>query len=402
MDFETIAFQNPHWYGKHDVPPEKRRFFYEFIKGLDNRMIYTIRGLRRVGKSTLLKQLINYIIKERKIDPSAILYFSFDESKAEPKEVITAWASRLGMNIRTAKLFVFFDEIQKVDDWGNKIKLLYDNSAIKFFLSGSSALMLKKGKESLAGRELEFELRPFTFNEWLEFKKINPALSSWKLYEQYLFRQLPELAVNLELDHVPYTRAIVNKVVDSDIPDLFGLGHADRLREICFSLYKQPGQIIDYNDIAKDFSINRETASKYMDAAVSSYLLRKLYNYSKNARKSEKSAKKFYPYSSTLVSAIFPYPVDLSLIVETDVGFQLGAEYFWNSKGREIDFIVGSNFDCGVEVKFRNNITNSDIRTLNNNPLKLNKRIVVVKPSSKFEVSAKCVYPYNLVDYAVY
>lgn len=393
-DFEEISFQNPHWFGKNETEKKKRRLFGALVKGLDNRFICSLQGIRRVGKTTLLRQIMHYLVSEKKVKPERILYFSFDDAPHEPRQVVHTWASRFGIDLHSPGVYVFFDEIQKVGRWGEKLKVLYDNTKIKFFLSGSSSLLLSKGNESLAGREFSYELPPFAFDEWMEFCGLPKEAATWELYEKYLFSQFPQIAQG-EVECGDYVRSIIDKVIEHDIPKAFGIGYSDRLKAIFQAMLKQPGQMIEYNDIAKDFGISRDTASKYFHALENSFLLRKVENALPNARKSEKALKKYYPYVSSLTSAILPYPVDFALIVESDAAFELGARYFFNERGKEIDFIVGKKLDIGVEVKMRARIDKSDVKCLLGRPLR--ERYVVVKPETKLNVmGVKPILPMNL------
>ncbi|MCD4846456.1 MAG: AAA family ATPase [Methanosarcinales archaeon] len=123
------------------------------------RQIIGIIGLRRTGKTVLLKQLIDSLIKNGQ-RRDRILYFSFDEEAVSIEDVIVEFQSRIGVDIYEAGMVhIFLDEIQKIDGWQNRVKYYYDTySHMKFFVSGSSSLFLrKKAEESLAGYPLQIE-----------------------------------------------------------------------------------------------------------------------------------------------------------------------------------------------------------------------------------------------------
>jgi len=131
--------------------PFKRKYFSTIIQHLDHKFITQLIGLRRVGKTTLLKQTIDYLIQKKHIPRNHILYYTFD-IPAEPRQIIEEFVHIHNHNLldTNKKFFVFFDEIQKVPDWQSKIKVYYDlYPNIKFILSGSSSLFLQK-RESLA------------------------------------------------------------------------------------------------------------------------------------------------------------------------------------------------------------------------------------------------------------
>src|SRR3989344_4759472 len=176
IDTEKLSEMNYWWkFGsirKEFALPYKRKLFDEILKYLKLRQIIGIVGLRRVGKTTLIYQIIDYLIKNG-INQKDIIYFSFDEAKNEPREILRVYEeSIIKEKISNRKIFIFFDEIQKVEDWQNKIKVFYDlYPNIKFFISGSASLdILLKAKESLAGRIFYFSADLLSFREFLEFK----------------------------------------------------------------------------------------------------------------------------------------------------------------------------------------------------------------------------------------
>src|SRR3989338_2001738 len=164
LNIEKLSEMN-HWWKlgkvKHEfIPSFKRKLFEEVLKYLKLRQIIGVVGLRRVGKTTIFYQLIEHLMKGT--SPKNIIYFSFDETKAELRDLFNVYEENvIKKKIGEEKIFVFLDEIQKLEDWQNKIKVYYDlyPNTIKFFISGSASIdILLKAKESLAGRIFYFHL----------------------------------------------------------------------------------------------------------------------------------------------------------------------------------------------------------------------------------------------------
>lgn len=179
MDFYHF---NP-WWRDGKVPSgflgRRRKIFNEIIKYLDKRQISLFTGLRRVGKTTLMYQIIDEILKQGE-NPYNILYFSFDEMKYDFENLVKEYEIEvLREDISKRKVFIFLDEIQKLKDWVSKVKLLYDlNPKTKIFLSGSAQItMWREARESLAGRVFDFLIKPLDFNEYLGFtgSEIDPG-----------------------------------------------------------------------------------------------------------------------------------------------------------------------------------------------------------------------------------
>ncbi len=384
---EQIYSSNPHWEGEAYTYPFTRPHLEKIIKARKSKLICTLIGPRRVGKTVLMRQCMQRLI-EAGTDKRRILYFSFEDKAVEPFAAIKKWGEELSLDLRKGEYHAYFDEIQNVRGWAPKIKILYDNYPnFSFTLSGSASAKIRRGKESLAGRELEIHVNPLSFAEYLKMagkSPVSPA-SRWEHYLAYMKRQLPDLALK-DIDPKEYVSLLVQKVIRIDVPELFDIEQPDVLDGIFRSICKSPGQIIKAESLAADFGINRITASKYLYALEEALLVRRVYNYSKNPIKSEKRDKKYYPYFSTLHAYTQPYAPDLAAMAETETAWQSGAEYFFRDRNNEIDFIAGTNLDIGIEVKMRNRVDASDVAFLENAPMKLAKKYVVVMAESKLSL----------------
>jgi uncharacterized protein len=382
-----IDVQNPHWEKDFLYPYSiKRKILTDLGMQLKNNLILSLSGPRRTGKTIALKQLINELILQG-FPRENILYFSFDEASYTPLQIIKAWEGLISKKVSGKNFFIFFDEVQNIEDWAHKLKLIYDNLGLKIILSGSAGLRVRKGSESLAGRTVERHLSALDFEEFLLFSGIGRPTSSNidSMYMRFLSRQLPELALNESLRPEEYIKNLVKKVIYEDSRHYYNIEYVDVLDGIFKSISSLPGQIINISDISKDFGINRATASSYMSALEGGFLARKLYNYSKNARKTEKRSKKYYPYYTSLIR--YPGRADMGHIAETEAASVLGAEFFYNEKGHEIDFILGPDHDVGLEVKYRKRVDNKDIRTLLTNPIDLKRKAVLVPFECNSELS---------------
>ncbi|MBU4142078.1 AAA family ATPase, partial [Patescibacteria group bacterium] len=177
-----ILAQNKHW--KNDKSffehqKHKRKLFFELVKYVSDRQIISVVGLRRTGKTILLKQLIRHIIEQGGAKPGNVLFLSFDEvlvtSKLALKDYLDAFLENFLKKESFEKIYIFLDEIQYIDKWQHILKRYYDtHQNIKFVISGSSSLFLKKQTtESLAGRIYEFKLPPLSFEEFMELAGVS-------------------------------------------------------------------------------------------------------------------------------------------------------------------------------------------------------------------------------------
>ncbi len=391
MDWEFIAYMNPHWEKNYFYNYQfERKALKEVLK--EGRLIKLITGPRRVGKTVMLKQVIDKLIKKG-VKREKILYVLLEEKSENIVEIVKEWSKRFGINLRE-KTYVFIDEVQYRKNWSNEVKLLYDTfENMRIYLSGSSSSLIKNKSSLLAGRMKSFFIKPFDFEEYLGFygkEYIKHEEDRWEEYKKYLFKQLPELK---NVDAVDYVKSIVEKVVGEDVRKLFSVGEEDIVYSLIRIVFKQPGQMIDYNEMAKELGVDRGTISKYFHALESSFLLRKVYSFSKSVRKSERRKKKFYPFYTTLLHYISPYYPDFSYILETDVGEKLDASFYFYEKGKEVDFVLP---ECrkAIEVKTSKIIDKSSLKTLIS--LKgFEKKYVVAPPYSKVK-GVKRILPFEV------
>ena len=155
----------------------KNRLIYPALKEhLSKRQITIITGLRRTGKTTLVKKLLDDSVINNKI------YIDLERidnrdlfSEKNYENIITAMSLR-GVDFKK-KVTLAIDEVQLLPGIASVIKYLYDNYQIKFVITGSSSYYIKNlFSESLAGRKKVFELNTLSFREFLEFKEINFSL----------------------------------------------------------------------------------------------------------------------------------------------------------------------------------------------------------------------------------
>lgn len=193
---QQLRAWNPWWemgiegIKRYEIPLFKREI-YQTVKTQfeEGKQIVSVVGMRQIGKSTLMRQMIQDLLNAG-VPSESILYVSFDDPFLETvthnsdvdlmEKVVSTYAQFiLKKNLEHANtpIYFFLDEIHQLLDWDKKLKSYYDRSyPIKYIISGSSSLRLQKqNRESLLGRISEFILWPFSFREYLEFKSQDNA-----------------------------------------------------------------------------------------------------------------------------------------------------------------------------------------------------------------------------------
>jgi len=190
----AIRDANPWWRGEAEqgLPPMRRWAFNPVVRNLREGLApaVVLRGPRQIGKTTLLRQVIADLISSG-VAPRRILRVQFDELPAlrrieQPILDLPRWYSEriLEKSLNQAALdgeqaFLFFDEIQNLSDWAPQLKYLVDTQPVRVLVTGSSALRIEAGRDSLAGRVLTLEMGPLLLREIAEmrdFERIPPLL----------------------------------------------------------------------------------------------------------------------------------------------------------------------------------------------------------------------------------
>ncbi len=362
---EALRDFNPWWLGKFTVAFKERDLYAHIQKFLSLPQILAFTGLRRVGKTTLLLKIVADSIANG-FDPKNIIYFSFDEFKTiDIRSVIKEYEEVLETDFTKGQYILLLDEMQKLKGWEEQVKSMYDvfGKRVKIIISGSESLFIKKkAKETLAGRLFEFTVDLLTFNEFLSFKEIK--WTPINLHERELIRLFHEFTLTLgfpELVHINdreimkkyINEGIVKKVIYQDIPKLFEIKNITVIESLLNIFMEEPGQIIDLAELAKELKISRQTLANYLTYLEDSFLLRKVYNFSRNKRKVERKLKKYYP---TIISPHLLYKEDVtskSKVFEWLIVNQLKAEFFWRDPYKhEVDIVIVDKEIVPIEVKY--------------------------------------------------
>jgi len=443
---KEIITQNKHWKKEEsffEQQKHKRRLFFELVKYLTERQIISVVGLRRTGKTILLKQLIQYLIENNKVKPDNIFFLSFDEalvtSRLTLKEYLDTFLEDILKKEAGGRVYIFLDEIQYIEKWQHILKRYYDTYPnIKFIVSGSSSLFLKKKTtESLAGRIYEFKLKPLSFEEFLELADANPTLLSEyqkyslsagqvltqhnqkeydlflarsgsalrNFFEEYLlYYQFPEMVLQKDIDKIRkyISESVYKKTIEYDIPKIFGVEKIDELKFLFQLLVAENGSLLEFKNISSETGIEENTLKKYVSYFQESFLFELIYNYSKSLRKSKRLQKKGYiasPNFSTTLRADWTQnhilkSEYLGILAETYIFNLLREKYqyvsFYRKGQDEVDFVASDDYrniakHALIEVKYTNALKWNDLKFVDRIAKKVFKTKYMVYSKNEFK-----------------
>ncbi len=380
-----------HWWIEKKVDPSlalpfRRDVYLKMKNELNNRFVISISGLRRTGKTTLMYQLIEDLLRKN-VSLENVFFFSFDEINAQFSEVIESYKEFQEKDFRKEKVYIFLDEIQKCENWENELKKYYDlYPKLKFIITGSESLFIKKKtKESLAGRISEFVLKTFSFKEFLKFKGFSSSDFKYESKIKPLFLKFVKVGgfpETFDLDfkkYSEYLRAlVVDKIVFRDIPQSFKLDDPGFLKTLLELISRNPGMYIDYQSISKQFGKDRRVVKNYISYLQESFLISLLGNYRKGTTSLRKN-KRAYP-NDTGLTGLYSSFVDeilFSKIIECFFVIHLNADGFWKHN-LEVDIVKNG---IGIEVKYKEKIKSEDFKSLRAFMRKFNvkKSILITK-----------------------
>ncbi len=401
MELEKYCF---HWRKgyRYDFPIQ-REAFGALFRSLKGRRITVLTGTRRTGKTTLMKQLIDSLV-DKGVPSQNIIYFSFDEEQPSIGDIVDEYQLKRGLDIVSSseKFFFFLDEVQKLEDWQNKVKYFYDHyKNLKFIITGSASLFIRKGvRESLAGRVREFYLGPLNFREYLNFTDNNELISKPQLFsdtlkkefERYIPRQFIEMVQESEGEVQNYALSILEKVVYIDIPKLVELDDPNILMSLVKLISSNPGMLVDYSRLADALSsgspVSRVRISNYIRYLEDAYIIRLGYNYSRSGVKSARKMKKAYTSNPSL-SLISTIPPPLAKLIEQSFFLNMSSEFFWrNPQKQEVDLILDhESKPLPVEIKYKNQISKSDLKGIKSfmTQHKADRGIVITKDTERIQ-----------------
>ena len=261
----------------------KRKFYLEkIVKLIDTEDIKVITGVRRCGKTVLLKQIIDEL-ENRGIASENIIYMSFESSKYKNirndndlDEFIFSKTNNLN-----GKIYLLFDEIQKVKNWEVSLNSYRVDLECDIYITGSNSQLLSGELATLiSGRYISINMLPFSFKELIQYyDEMHENIDEIKLFEQYLsYGGFPGLLNYENEEKEKYLYDLYSTIVLNDILYKNKVKDLDLLERLMEFMISNIGQLFSANSISKYIkNENRKTTPhtiiNYMDYARNAFIL---------------------------------------------------------------------------------------------------------------------------------
>ncbi|MBP7543290.1 MAG: ATP-binding protein [Ignavibacteriaceae bacterium] len=365
---------NPWWDGEYNLEHLFPRpdTLEKLDKSVDIAEVTFISGLRRVGKTTLLRMLIKSLIDERGVDPLSIFYISLDDYLLQGKnipELIDEYRKTVKKKFEE-KIYLFFDEVTYFPDYEIQLKNIFDSQNVKIFASSSSASLIRDKKPYLTGRNRILEVDPLTFEEYLIFKGIELKHVDGHLtdvyFEEYLKSGgIPEFVKTGDFE---YLKNLVDDIIMKDISALHNIKNTSSLKEMYLLLMERSGKSISLNKVANILELSPDTVKRFLTYFEEVFLISTISKCGKT-NQSILSLKKIYSVDLGLIN-LFTGFRDKGSLFENYL-FNKIKKYqpcYYAVDGYEIDFLIDKK--VLIESKYHSDLVGKQLDLFNNSDFK--------------------------------
>jgi uncharacterized protein len=308
--------------------------------------IDVVSGIRRCGKSTILRQVMMSTYYKHKKN---IAYFNFEDPRVYDFDLSDF--DKLDEVMGNNNAAYFFDEIQNVKAWEIFVRQLHDRGA-KIFITGSNASLLSKELGTrLTGRHLRHELFPFSYAEFLAYKKIKNTNTAFENYIEH--GGFPEYLRDLNIEVL---QMLLKDIVLRDIAIRYGIKNTKVLMDLTLYLLSNIGTECTYNSLRKTFEIgSANSVSDYLTWLEDAYLLYFLPKFSYKVKNITVNARKVYAVDNGLVNAnTLSFSKNKGRLLENAVYLflrQQAYQLYYYRENKECDFVGFDKDKCKMVIQ---------------------------------------------------
>lgn len=347
----------------------------KILSYLDTPFVKILTGVRRCGKSTILKLLMEEL-KDRGIPAERIVHYNFDSLEYEDIKTSKALFEELKRRLSAEeKTYLFLDEIQEVESWEKVVNSMMSDYDVDIYVTGSNSRMMSSEISTyLTGRYIQFRVFPLSFKEYLTFRnkwlENDPDALDGSVYSIDDFPALAQNYRNEELANYlrfggfpaihlqPYSaddaytivRDIYNSTIFTDIVKRNQIRKVDQLERIVRFVFDNVGRTFSAASISKylkseNRTIDNETVYSYLEKLESAYIIHRCSRYDVQGKEILKTQEKFYLADSAFRYSVLGYSSDsVAAMLENLVYLELRRRGYDVFVGKldtaEIDFIA--------------------------------------------------------------
>lgn len=334
---------------------ERPLYLDKIMPFVDTPFVKILTGVRRCGKSTILKMIIKKLREEKHVDDEQILSYRFDSMEYEDMTTKELYLELKLKIIQSKKTYLFLDEIQEIEGWEKVVNTLASDFDVDIYITGSNSRMMSSEISTyLTGRYITFHIYTLSFEEYLMFKKSYTTLKELKQeFSQYVrLGGFPATHLQDYSQDEVYTivKDIYNSTIFSDIVRRNQVKKIDQLERVVKYTFNNIGNTFSAKSISNYFKseqrkIDNETVYSYLEKLQKAYILRKCFRYDLQGKNILKTQEKFYLADVSLRYSVLGYTVDsVASSLENIVYLELKRRgynvYIGKTKDKEIDFVA--------------------------------------------------------------
>lgn len=321
----------------------------------DTPFVKVLTGVRRCGKSTILKMIMEKLQNERNIPKEQIVSMRFDSMEYDDmnaKQMFETVKAKLCDGGRT---YFFFDEVQEIDGWEKVVNSLASDYDVDIYVTGSNSRMMSSEIATyLTGRYISFRIFPLSFEEYLTFRKEYTELKDvhTELADYIRLGGFPATHLRAYSQDEVYTivHDIYNSTIFSDIVRRNQIRKVDQLERVVKYTFSNVGNTFSAKSISdylksEHRKIDNETVYSYLEKLEKAYLLHRCSRYDLQGKEILKTQEKFYLADTSLRYSVLGYDQDsVASSLENVVYLELSRRGYDVNIGKtsdgEIDFIA--------------------------------------------------------------
>ena len=330
----------------------KREYYLKRIRPFyqENSLIKIIYGLRRAGKSVILNQIKDELLKD-KPDESHIIYINFESLDYSFIKNAIDLNNYIKQQIKDNKTYyIFLDEIQKVKDFEKGINSLRITNQCSIFITGSNSKMtFKELSTDLTGRYVSFKVNPLSFSEALEITNTNDYKKL--LFDIFEWGSLPQrFSFKEDITKLNYISDVYDSIVLKDVVERLGVKDITLFNKVWQYILETEGREFSATNVLKYLKneyreVSAETLYNYIEALCSTFIINKVYRYDIHGKSILKTLNKYY-VSDLGVKKIkntnkeTNYSICLENLVYNELIFKGYDVYIGKLKDAEVDFVA--------------------------------------------------------------
>lgn len=344
-----------HLYERGDCMIERPLYLDKIMPFVDTPFVKILTGVRRCGKSTILKMIIKKLKEEKQVDDEQILNYCFDSMEYEDMTTKELYLEIKSKILQSKKTYLFLDEIQEIEGWEKVVNTLASDFDVDIYITGSNSRMMSSEISTyLTGRYITFYIYTLSFEEYLTFKKSYTTLKNLKQeFSQYVrLGGFPATHLQDYSQDEVYTivKDIYNSTIFSDIVRRNPVKKIEQLERVVKYTFNNIGNTFSAKSISNYFKseqrkIDNETVHSYLEKLQKAYILHKCSRYDLQGKNILKTQEKFYLADVSLRYSVLGYTVDsVAASLENIVYLELKRRgydvYIGKIKNKEIDFVA--------------------------------------------------------------